>query len=421
MMFLIVQRLAILINKMIKLDANQKEAIEKLKSGSILRGGVGSGKSRTAIAYYLTRECEGSIPIDDQCGLKKMKNPKDLYIITTAQKRDKLEWDAELSPFLLSREEESNYYKVKVVVDSWQNIIKYKEVKNSFFIFDEQRLVGHGVWVKTFLKIAKNNNWILLTATPGDTWLDYIPVFIANGFYKNRTEFLNRHVVYSRFTKFPKVDRYIECGRLIRLRQEITVDMKYIKPTTSHERTVIVPFDKAAFDKVYISRWNIFKNCPITNISELGYILRRVVNGDYNRIKAVKDIITEHPKSIIFYYFDYELEMLKEMCEELDIPFSEWNGHKHEPIQKTDSWVYLVQYTAGAEGWNCTETNVIIFYSQNYSYKIMAQAAGRIDRRNTPFKDLYYYHIRSNSAIDLAIAKSLARKENFNEAQFFSK
>lgn len=404
---------------MIKLDQNQKEAIDKLKSGSILRGGVGSGKSRTAIAYYLTKECRGSIPLDDSDHLAKMENPKDLYIITTAQKRDKLEWDSELSPFLLSRKEELNFYKVKVVVDSWQNIVKYKDVKDSFFIFDEQRLIGHGVWVKTFLKIAKHNNWILLTATPGDSWLDYIPVFVANGFYKNRTEFINRHVVYSRYTKFPKVDRYIDCGRLIRLRQEITVDMKYIKPTTSHEKTVIVPFDKASFDKVYVSRWDIFNNRPIKNISELGYILRRVVNSDYNRIQAVKNIMAEYPKVIIFYNFNYELEMLREMCEELNIPFSEWNGHKHELIPTTSSWAYLVQYTAGAEGWNCTETNVIIFYSQNYSYKTMVQAAGRIDRRNTPFKDLYYYHIRSNSAIDSAIAKSLARKENFNESQFF--
>ena len=249
--------------------------------------------------------------------------------------------------------------------------------------------------------------------------MDYIPVFVANGFYKNRTEFINRHVVYSRYTKFPKVDRYIECGRLIRLRQEITVDMKYIKPTTSHEKTVIVPFDKASFDKVYVSRWDIFKDRPIKNISELGYILRRVVNSDYNRIQAVKNIMAEYPKVIIFYNFNYELEMLREMCEELNIPFSEWNGHKHEPIPTTSSWAYLVQYTAGAEGWNCTETNVIIFYSQSYSYKTMVQAAGRIDRRNTPFKDLYYYHIRSNSAIDSAIAKALARKENFNESQFF--
>ena len=73
--------------------------------------------------------------------------PKDLYIITTAKKRDTLEWEGELSPFLLSTNPDVNLYQNKVVIDSWNNISKYKDITDAFFIFDEQRVVGSGTWV----------------------------------------------------------------------------------------------------------------------------------------------------------------------------------------------------------------------------------------------------------------------------------
>ena len=339
-----------------------------------------------------------------------MQEPKNLYIITTAKKRDSKEWEDEFPPF--------PFADIDICIDSWNNIGKYADIKDSFFIFDEQRLVGSGAWVKAFLKISKCNNWILLSATPGDTWMDYIPVFIANGFYKNRTEFIRRHVVYSRFAKYPKVDHYVETGRLLRLRKAILVNMKYIKPTQQHHFQITVGYDREKYKFVTKERWDIFKDEPLRDMAALCYLLRRIVNTDPQRVDAVKRLISEHQRVIIFYNFDYELEILRELGEELGVTTAEWNGHKHQPIPIGSSWIYLVQYTAGAERWNCTSTNVIIFYSQNYSYKIAVQAAGRIDRRNTPYTDLYYYHIRSNSSIDVAIYQALSRKKNFNERGF---
>ena len=388
----------------VQLDGNQLLALEQLKSGSILCGGVGSGKSRTSLAYFTVKECKGGL------NGEPMKEPKNLYIITTAKKRDSKEWEDEFPPF--------PFDEIDICIDSWNNIGKYAEVKDSFFIFDEQRLVSSGAWVKAFLKISKSNHWILLSATPGDTWMDYIPVFIANGFYKNRTEFIRRHVVYSRFAKFPKVDHYVETGRLLRLRKSILVNMKYLKPTQQHHFQITVGYDREKYKFVTKERWDIFKDEPLRDMSALCYLLRRIVNTDQQRIDAVKRLVSEHPKAIIFYNFDYELDILRELGRELEIPTAEWNGHKHQPIPIGSSWLYLVQYTAGAEGWNCISTNVIIFYSQNYSYKIAVQAAGRIDRRNTPYTDLYYYHIRSNSSIDVAIYQALSRKKNFNERGF---
>ena len=389
---------------MIELDDYQITAIDQLKTGSILCGGVGSGKSRTALAYFLVKECGGSLK------RSTIKSPKPLYIITTARKRDDKEWEDEFPPFPFSD--------ISITIDSWNNIRKYTDVTDAFFIFDEQRVVGSGAWVKSFLKITKSNSWILLSATPGDTWTDYIPVFIANGFYRNRTEFIRRHVVYSRYSKFPKVDHYVENGRLMRLRQSILVNMKYVKPTEQHHYQTIVGFDRETYRFVLKNRWDIFKDEPVRDISGLCYLLRKIVNSDPQRIESVKQLINENPKSIIFYNFDYELDILRDIGKELNIEVAEWNGHKHEPVPESSNWIYLVQYSAGAEGWNCTSTNAIIFYSQNYSYKMLVQAAGRIDRRNTPYTDLYYYHVRSNSSIDIAINAALSKKKTFNEKGF---
>lgn len=399
----------------VQLYPYQYEAVKQMKNGCILCGGVGSGKSRTALAYYYI--CEGGELCTDEY-VPMGDPPKDLYIITTARKRDTLEWEGEMVPFLISTKKENNLYRNKVVVDSWNNIGKYTDVKNAFFIFDEQRVVGSGEWVKAFLKIAKFNNWILLSATPGDTWLDYIPVFVANGFYKNRTEFKREHVVYSSVSKFPKVDRYLNTGRLIRLRNSILVDMDFKRPTTAHHEDVYVSYDVETYKDITRNRWNIWENKPIKNASELCYSLRKVVNTDEARQTKLLELLEDHPRAIIFYNFDYELDILKSLYYGDGVEVAEWNGHKHQPIPESKKWVYLVQYTAGAEGWNCIKTNTIIFYSQNYSYKIMEQSSGRIDRLNTPFKDLYYYHLKSRSGIDLAISKALQQKKKFNESRW---
>ena len=392
----------------------QLDAVNRMQNGCVLCGGVGSGKSRTSLAYYY-KEQGGILGTKNY---NKMKNPKDLYIITTARKRDTCEWEGELAYFLLSTDPKINGYKNKVIVDSWNNIQKYKNVTDGFFIFDEQRVVGSGVWVKSFLKIAKNNDWILLSATPGDTWQDYIPVFIANGFYRNRTEFCNEHIIYSRFSKFPKIDRYINTGRLIRLRDRILVDMDFKRETIAHHEDIIVQYDISKYKEIMRNRWDPYNNEPITNASGLCYILRKIVNSDESRQIALMDILESRPRVIVFYNFDYELDILMNLTYGKGVEVAQWNGHKHQPIPDSDKWVYLVQYNAGAEGWNCIKTDTIVFYSQNYSYKVMQQSAGRIDRLNTPYMDLYYYHLKSRSGIDLAISKALKDKKKFNETRW---
>ena len=405
----------------IELYDYQLDAIEKMHNGCILCGGVGSGKSITSLAYYF-KEQGGRIDTKEYVPMKK--KPKDLYIITTARKRDTLEWEGELVPFLLSTHPERNmYYGNKVIVDSWNNIKKYSDISDAFFIFDEQRVVGSGAWVKAFLKISKLNDWILLSATPGDSWQDYIPVFVANGFYKNRSEFIREHVVYSRFSKYPKVDRYINIGRLVRLRSRVLVDMDFKRSTISHHEDIFVDYDKQRYKEAMKTRWDPYKNEPIQQASGLCYVLRRIVNEDISRQEAVLKLFEKHHRMIIFYNFDYELDILKDLFipgwdDSENFELAEWNGHKHQPVPETDNWVYLVQYTAGAEGWNCITTDTIVFYSQNYSYKIMQQSSGRTDRLNTPFKDLFYYHLKSKSSIDLAISRSLKNKKKFNERSF---
>lgn len=401
----------------IQLAEHQIKAINKMHNGCILNGSVGSGKSRTALAYYYILQ-GGKI---DASKYVKMQNPIDLYIITTAKKRDDCEWEGEMAPFLLSTHPDCNPYKNKVTVDSWNNITKYANVKHAFFIFDEQRVVGKGAWAKTFIKIAKDNQWILLSATPGDTWSDYIPVFVANGFFKNKTEFQRNHVIYSPYTKYPKIDRYINEGRLIRLRENILVDMDVNRHTIPHHEYFLADFDKERYRQISITRWNIFENCPTTSASELCNVWRKLVNSDPSRINKIHELVAQKGRVIVFYNFDYELEILKNqeyIVNGEKAIIAEWNGHKHQPIPDEQYWVYLVQYTSGCEGWNCIKTDTIIFYSQNYSYKVMTQASGRIDRLNTPYTDLYYYHFISRAPIDMAIRLALKNKKKFNESRY---
>ena len=392
---------------------HQQEAVEKMFNGCILNGGVGSGKSITGLYYYF-KEQGGSM----ESKHIHMKNPKDLYIITTAKKRNDYEWDKELSHYLLSRHKDLNYYNNKVIVDSWQNIGKYKDVKNAFFIFDEDKVTGKGAWAKSFLTITKHNDWIILSATSGDRWEDYETVFIANGFFRNRTEMRNCHYVYDNFAKFPKVKAYMNEGRLIQLRNKILIDMDFDRPTTPHHEDVYVKYDIQKYKDVFRNRWDIYRDEPIQQAAGLCYILRRVVNEDESRQVTLLELFKKHNRMIVFYNFDYERDILLNLYYGEDVEIAEYSGHSHDTIPESNKWVYLVQYTAGCEGFNCIKTDTIVFYSQNYSYKVMVQAAGRIDRLNTPFKDLYYYHLKSRSGIDLAISKALSQKKKFNEGKF---
>ena len=378
-----------------------------MHNGCILVGGVGSGKSITSLAYYYIRECGGCLEPE-----KPMEHPKDLYVITTARKRDTLEWKKEMLPFRLQD------YDISVTIDSWNNVQKYRDVEGAFFIFDEQRVVGSGTWAKSFVRIAKHNRWILLSATPGDTWSDYIPVFVANGYYRNPTDFKDQHVIFARFSKFPKIDRYVGVRKLQKIRDRVLVDMKYSRKTSSVYEYVQPGYDRDTYLFVNRNRWNPYKNEPLVNAGELCYALRHVVNSDPSRLTKLTELMMKHPKAIIFYNFDYELELLRGWAEKNGTPFAEYNGHRHDPLPEGDCWAYLVQYTAGAEGWNCTLTDTVIFYSLNYSYKTMVQAAGRIDRLNTPYQTLYYYRFASTAPIDLAIRRALKDKKNFNESAF---
>ena len=392
----------------VELYSDQIAALDKLHTGSILRGGVGSGKTRTALAYYYTKVCGGKLAINGYGKTVMMKHKKPLYVITTAKTRDEYSWLKEAIPF----------YDVEPIVDSWNNIKKYVDVKNAFFIFDEQRVVCYSTWAKTFIRIAKNNDWILLSATPGDTWIEYAPIFIANGFYRNMTDFRSQHVIYSRFTKYPKIERYINTDLLSRRLKSIVVPMSDNRLTIPHQNDVEVSYNKELFDRVCRDRWNVFENRPIRNASEFCYTLRKIVNSDDSRLQALEDVLKSHPKLIVFYNFDYELAMLEAKLQEIHYPYSQWNGHKHESILEGKKWVYLVQYSAGAEGWNCITTDTVLYFSQTYSYKIMEQSSGRINRMNTPFIDLYYYKLVSSSSIDKAISKSLKNKKDFNAKAF---
>lgn len=393
----------------------QLDAVNRMHNGCILCGSVGSGKSRTALFYYF-KENGGWI---DKNKYTPMKKPQDLYIITTAKKRDSLEWLGEVANYLLYPDKNGiTKFGNKIIVDSWNNIKRYARVKDAFFIFDEQRVVGYGAWSMTFIHISKNNNWILLSATPGDRYSDYLPVFIANGFYKNKTEFNREHVVFARYTKYPKIDRYVNTRRLDRLIDRILVTMDYKHDIRKHYEDISCTYNISKYRDVMRNRWDPYNERPIQDAGGLCYVLRRVVNTDESRQVKLLEILENHPRAIIFYNFDYERDILLNLGYEEGTEIAEWNGHRHMPVPSSDRWIYICQYTSACEGWECTDTNCVVFYSQNYSYKVVTQAEGRIDRLNTNYDDLYYYHLRSKSGIDLAITRALREKKKFNERKW---
>lgn len=393
----------------------QLDAVNRLSNGCVLCGSVGSGKSRTGLFYYF-KENGGWI---DKDNYTPMKTPQDLYIITTAKKRDSKEWLGEIANFALYPDENgTTRFGNKVVIDSWNNIKKYKNVEDSFFLLDEQRLVSYGAWTKAFLKISKNNQWILLTATPADSYIEYLPVFLGNGFFRNKTEFNNEHVEFSRYAKFPKIERYRNTRRLDRLRDRILVNMDYKHEIRTHHIDVSCTYDIRKYKEAMRNRWNPYKKEPIQDAGGLCHVLRRVVNSDESRQVKLLEILEEYPRAIIFYNYNYERDILLNLAYEPGTEVAEWTGHAHQPIPEGNKWVYICQYTSACEGWNCIRTNCVVFYSQNYSYKVMTQAAGRIDRLNTRYEDLYYYHLKSKSGIDLAISRALHEKKKFNERKW---
>ncbi|QPL14728.1 DNA helicase [Gordonia phage Schwartz33] len=398
----------------VQLYPHQQKAVNELSDGKVLVGGVGTGKTITSLVYFYTKVMGGELNKPET-----ITNPMDLYIFTTARKRDELDWQRDAAKLAMTRDRDASIHRIQVTVDSYNNIAKYKEIKNSFVILDEQRMVGTGTWVKSFLKIAKSNRWIMLSATPGDKWEDYIPLFIANGFVKNITEFRRNHIVYTPYSKYPKVERYLQVGQLIRWRKELLVEMPYLRHTTRHIHRVVCDHDVAMMKQVMEKRWHPFEQRPLRDMGEMFAMMRKVAYSHLSRKAEVIQLVGKHPRLIVFYNFDYELEILRTLADDLtDWKVAEWNGHNHDPVPTGDKWIYLVQYVAGAEAWNCVETDAICFYSQTYSYRNFEQAQGRIDRLNTPYKDLHYYVLVSTSQIDKAISRALRNKQNFNESDF---
>jgi len=395
-----------------ELFPHQAEALQRIKNGSVVAGGVGSGKTSTALAYFVQGPLGGVLDRTEP-----VRTPKKLIIITTAKKRDELDWESEALHFGIFRDPELSYSREEMIVDSWNNIKKYVNTEGAFFIFDEQRLVGSGVWVKAFLKIVKTNEWILLTATPADTWMDYVPLFIAHGFYRNRTDFVEQHVIWTFHGKYRKIRGFYGARYLRAYRDAILVEMPFDRHTTRHVNTEPVEYDVELFEQVWKRRWNVYTNEPLIDSAEMHRIGRQVVNSDPSRLDAIEKLGKRHPRLIIFYSFDYELEALRTLMTRMDIVVAEWNGHRHEPVPETERWLYLVQYQAGAEGWNCTTTDAIVFYSIPYSHKLYEQSQGRIDRLDTPYEDLWYYVLMSDARIDKIIWRALSQKKNFHEGR----
>lgn len=373
-----------------KLRPAQRDAVDRMHDGCVLLGRTGSGKTMTALGYWL-----------------KVHAQQDLYVVTTPAKRDAMEWEGDSAKL-------GQYLPPERVV-SWNKIKDFEYLESAFVVFDEQRVSGSGKWVKSFLKIAKSNDWILLSATPGDVWIDWLPLFIANGFYRTRTQFTDRHVIWDPHTRYPRIKRYIEEDRLERCQEAICVYLASPNPISRMVHDELVSYDSRKYAEVTRKRWNPFEVRPMMDAGELCRVQRRIVLENVCREEALERLLKGHPRALVFYSYNYELEAIKAVCERLGRSYGQRNGHRHDPVPVSkEPWVYIVQYQS-ADAWNCISTNIAILYSLPYSWRQQEQAMGRIDRMNTPFDELHYYRLMTDSTIDNAILACLDRKETFNE------
>lgn len=397
----------------------QHECVQALRSGKVLAAGVGAGKSIMALYWYVTKCCTVRTSHNANGELFQiMPGSPDLVIITTAKKRDNHEWDDELYRYALHQGENSKKMgRVHVTIDSWNNITKYVDT-SAVFIFDEQRAIGSGAWSKAFVRIARRNPWVMLSATPADTWSDWCPIFVADGFYRNRTEFFRRHAVYSRYTKYPRIDRWIDEDYLNRCRDRVLVTCEVPRETERVVHQLTCAYDKETVRKAMKTRWNPETEEPFLNATELCFYLRRVIDTDPTRLSYAAHVVRDHRKVIIFYTLRAELEQILKLEEVTGVPVYQYNGGRHDDLPQGNSWVYAVQFQAGSEGWNCTSCNTVLYWSLPYSYKQAEQAAGRIDRLDTSYKTLNYYIMRSFAPLDLGIIRALRNKENFNASGF---
>lgn len=399
----------------------QKDCVAQLRSGKVLAAGVGAGKSVMALYWYVSTQCR-TRRSRNQVGelFRILKGSPDLVVITTAKKRDSGEWSEEFARFALKEGVNHGMGGVTVTVDSWNNIGKYVDAdRNTVFIFDEQRAIGHGAWSKAFVRIARSHPWIMLSATPADDWKDWCPVMVADGFYRNRTDFFRRHAIYSRYTTYPKITSWYDTHQLEVVRDRILVTCEVPRQTERHDIELGTGYNKTAVKTMMKERVDPETGEPFMNASQLCYAIRKVVNCDPSRMDMARDVFEDHGRVIVFYSLRAELELIHMAAGMAGISeVGAYNGSTHDEVPTGNRWVYAVQYNAGAEGWNCTTCNTILFWDLPYSYRQLEQAKGRIDRLNTPYRNLFYYSMTSNAKIDLAIKRALRLKKDFNAAAF---
>ena len=188
--------------------------------------------------------------------------------------------------------------------------------------------------------------------------------------------------------------------------------------TTRVRKTIYCDYDHDLYKWVVKNRMDPWTNEPLRDAGGVCRILRKVVSDNDWRSDETLRLLASHERVIVFYNYDYELERILAVADRDGRPSAQWNGHRHDPVPRGERWIYICQYTSAAEGWNCTDTDTVLFWSLNYSWRVMEQCEGRIDRLNTPYSRLRYYFLESKSSIDEAIRRSLSLKKVFNERAF---
>lgn len=151
-------------------------------------------------------------------------------------------------------------------------------------------------------------------------------------------------------------------------------------------------------------------------------LYERMLCGSYNsdKIAALKDLIeSTEDRLIIFYNFNGELEVLRDLCASVERPVSIICGNIKDlsSYEKSKDSVTLVQYQAGAMGLNLQKSNKIVYFTPPLSSEFFEQSKKRIHRIGQDRTCFYYYLICSGS-IEEKIYRTLAMRKDYTERLF---
>lgn len=409
----------------------QKEAIENYKEKSFNLSDTGVGKTVMALGSFIESKC------------------KKLLVICLAPKvvdfaEDGVLMNVDITP--LNRGSKKNKEllaesdKVAISFESvWRipEFLKWVD-EDTFIIIDESHKVANtsSKVTKYVMKLSKKAKYTYLcTATPisNGKYEQYYPQLKMLGVYNGTKKEYYNMFVDERMTRmggsqFMQITGYRNIDLLENMVNQCSVNYKRDKPYLP-EDYVYKTKKPAMFNKLKKNRMYKTDNgevIELDNSSKLFNALRCVSHGfllginkqvskePFERLQAILET-HNNERVVIFYNYNIELEMLKQLLSKLKRPTSEYNGARKDLKEFKGKYngVVLAHYKSASTGINdFVISNVMVFNSLPLSSIELTQSKGRIDRQGQGKKPMYYFII-PDTPVEKKIFEQITNGKDF--------